>query len=831
MESHTRSLKRKTPETEQKNERAEEREKEEQEHGKKLKTIHSSKDPPSKPVIELEKSKAILTIKQKPIELSEVSNQIKKSLVAVTEELEAASSSIHELSPSQNNLIACLVHESDRTLSELTNYVHSKLLPQSKLLIDQDQDSQKPFDPLPLSVIEDSIKQVAKRINYAPVHEDLDWLPSSLPKGFQIWRWECNDQDAVIPSDLKDITRKRWAERQLIKPQALEILTGLDSSAREALLKKLNPVKRKAKNNTDHPTTTPSRSTKESKSETPTLSQEIKSSVQNSPNTPKNTPSQGAESKETGEKVLTEKELIKQQREQKRKEKEDAKLAAERQKQKMGSLLSGWITKVNSTHQSNQASTSSNQSTKTAKPADGIEITAWFKNGVKQTVNKASMSDFERTFRPFHVKPNAQLAPINRFRLPGESNLEDKECPPGKDPTPKECLEQFLKSVHSTTPKKSKQKIMTIREIVNGIAESELTGCVEDTKKWRRALENRSVIPVKFLKFHEDVRPGYIGTWCKTSRLVSGRNPFGRDTCLLDYEYDSEADWNEEDAEGEDLEQNSDGGNEEGGDGMSSELGDSDEDGWLVGDDEDIEMIDDGENEASNRMLDVQIDDHQLAKQNKKISGPTRRKIVGPLIPVVKGPIWEDTLGLVSASMFECFRIQMINDAPIGLNPFTYEPKTITKVDHRPKLSTVGFKSTPAVLPLPANPLEVGLGDGHKNGTDAKTTNTHASNGHHSLGIENQADPAHSHPPTHQHLNSTTGTFPLELIPPMIKLVNGNRKAKPILLEELKNEFLINHRLKVSKRSIEQTLNSIAVKVAGTWRIVDLNSSPVTPSA
>jgi hypothetical protein len=103
----------------------------------------------------------------------------------------------------------------------------------------------------------------------------------------------------------------------------------------------------------------------------------------------------------------------------------------------MGSLLSGWITKANSTHQSNQASTSSNQSTKTAKPADGIEITAWFKNGVKQTVNKASMSDFERTFRPFHVKPNAQLAPINRFRLPGESNLEDKECPPGKDLTPK----------------------------------------------------------------------------------------------------------------------------------------------------------------------------------------------------------------------------------------------------------------------------------------------------------------------------------------------------------------------------------------------------------
>jgi chromatin assembly factor 1 subunit A len=169
----------------------------------------------------------------------------------------------------------------------------------------------------------------------------------------------------------------------------------------------------------------------------------------------------------------------------------------------------------------------------------------------------------------------------------------------------------------------------------------------------------------------------YIGTWCKTSRLVTGRNPFGKDTCLLDYEYDSEADWNEEDGEGEDLEQGSDGGNDEGGDGMSSELGESDEDGWLVGDDDDIEMVDDGENHASNRALDFQVDEHQLVgKQNKKISGPTRRKIVGPLIPVVKGPIWEDTLGVVSTSIFGCFQIQMINSKlPFPRQMFLYRQR------------------------------------------------------------------------------------------------------------------------------------------------------------
>ncbi|KNZ61347.1 hypothetical protein VP01_1415g2 [Puccinia sorghi] len=838
MDSPTRSLKRKTPENEQ-----QQQPEEEPEEGKKHKTTHPAHNQP-KSLVELDRAKAILSIKQKPIELCEVSNQIKKNLVAVTEELESSRSLIHELSLTQNNLIACLVHESstrrDRTLPELAEYVHSKLLPQSRLLIEEDQDTQKPFDPLPLSVIESSINQVAKRINYAPVQTDLDWLPSNLPKGFQIWRWECHDQDTVIPSDLKDISQKRWAERQLvrdscahqfqIKPQVLAILSDLDAPEREALIKKLQPAKRRPKSNTDTPTSTPARPPKESKPKPPNLSQEAKSTEQNCPTTPKTNDYQVAvESKETGEKVLTEKELIKQQKDQKRKEKEDAKLAAERQKQKMGNLLSGWMTKAAPTNKIGHASTSSNQPTQTAVQPEGIEITAWFKNGVKQQVNKTSLSDFERTFKPFNLKPNAQLAPINRFQPPGGSNAKDQQYSPTTELSPKECLEQFLKSVRSTSPDKSKQKLMTIREIVHGIAESELTGCVEETKRWRRALQNRSIIPVKFLRFHEDVRPGYIGlfcnsflcpsTWCKTSRLVSGRNPFGRDTCLLDYEYDSEADWNEEDGEGEDLEQQSDGGNEEGGEGMSSELGDSDSDGWLVGDDEDIEMVDDGENEQSNRTLDAQLEDHQLAKQNKKITGLTRRKIIAPLIPVVKGPIWEDTLGLVSASMFECFRIQMINDAPIGLNPFTYEPKAMSKVAHRPKLSTTGFKSIPAVLPLPthqANPSDAGMLMER-----AKVTDMRALNGV-TLESENQSEPVRQ---KLNNNNNNTGTFPLELIPPMIKMVNGNRKAKPILLEDLRNEFLNNHRLKVSKRSIEQTLNSIAVKVAGTWRIVDLNSS------
>lgn len=59
----------------------------------------------------------------------------------------------------------------------------------------------------------------------------------------------------------------------------------------------------------------------------------------------------------------------------------------------------------------------------------------------------------------------------------------------------------------------------------------------------------------RFLSFHEDCRPAYYGTWTKKSNIVTGRTPFGKDGKYLDYDYDSEAEWEEGDDEiGEDIE-------------------------------------------------------------------------------------------------------------------------------------------------------------------------------------------------------------------------------------------------------------------------------------
>ena len=58
----------------------------------------------------------------------------------------------------------------------------------------------------------------------------------------------------------------------------------------------------------------------------------------------------------------------------------------------------------------------------------------------------------------------------------------------------------------------------------------------------------------KFLAFEEDTRPPYTGSWSKRSTKVTGRRPFGKDAAL-DYEYDSEAEWDEEEG-GEDIDGN-----------------------------------------------------------------------------------------------------------------------------------------------------------------------------------------------------------------------------------------------------------------------------------
>ena len=126
----------------------------------------------------------------------------------------------------------------------------------------------------------------------------------------------------------------------------------------------------------------------------------------------------------------------------------------------------------------------------------------------------------------------------------------------------------------------------------------------------------------KFLGFHEDIRPPYHGTWSKpASSVVTGRNPFGKDTQFLDYEVDSEAEWEEEDEDqGEDCD---DDGVDDEDEVVQNE--DEDNDGWLAEDDDlGIEDEDDATKELRKNKL------HSEAKTSSAQSGHFKACVVAP---------------------------------------------------------------------------------------------------------------------------------------------------------------------------------------------------------
>ena len=116
----------------------------------------------------------------------------------------------------------------------------------------------------------------------------------------------------------------------------------------------------------------------------------------------------------------------------------------------------------------------------------------------------------------------------------------------------------------------------------------------------------------KHLQYAEDVRPAYNGTFTRRTNLTP-RNPFKKDTDVFAYDYDSEAEWEFEPEDGENLDDESAADDED----MGSMMGDS-------GDEEDRAFLDDEDDEAAGTKR-----------------GKPGKRFVAPLVPMIKGVCWE----------------------------------------------------------------------------------------------------------------------------------------------------------------------------------------------
>lgn len=182
-------------------------------------------------------------------------------------------------------------------------------------------------------------------------------------------------------------------------------------------------------------------------------------------------------------------------------------------------------------------------------------------------------------------------------------------------------------------------------------------------------LANPDKVPMKLLKFATDVRPGYLGSWTKQSKLVSARRPFAQDTNVLDYEYDSEAEWEEDP---EDVEDVGDDGGSAAGDDVSTE-NEYEVDDWLADDDEQIEMAE-GYEGASSLLNPDDMDTNDtnspfasaINAAKKTVKSAVRKKKVAPLLAIIKGPYWADEQSDKAddlARYFDSFKIQLLGPA------------------------------------------------------------------------------------------------------------------------------------------------------------------------
>ena len=231
----------------------------------------------------------------------------------------------------------------------------------------------------------------------------------------------------------------------------------------------------------------------------------------------------------------------------------------------------------------------------------------------QKAILKTAQTEYERFFLPFSLPPHATLAPANAFMVdPDTLAAAQKRIDRLIAQEDVEMEPITLETVRSLFPKRRRGlKTPTIAEIVdlvNGSADRPIDLTGDASTKPTQPLDLLKRVPVKYLHFPEDVRPPYYGTYTKphspSEERRLARNPTSRGFQDMNYDYDSEAEW-EEPEEGEDLDSE--------GDDDLDEDGDEEMDGFLD-DDEDPQL--------------------------------KRRLLNGDQEPVSTGLCWEDSRGV-----------------------------------------------------------------------------------------------------------------------------------------------------------------------------------------
>ncbi|PGH27181.1 hypothetical protein AJ80_01138 [Polytolypa hystricis UAMH7299] len=473
-----------------------------------------------------------------------------------------------------------------------------------------------------------------------------------------------------------------------------------------------------------------------------------------------------------------EREEERKKREEKRKIKEEERLAREEEKRKKEEerkkkersqmRLNAFFAKpATSSSTNNTSSATARNATPDCDGKDGSNSPS---GENASPAKKSLLSDYEREFPPFFLQSHVTLAPQHRFERDSDSlkHMREKidaafktEPTETSSPPERRFRPSELFRIMPYKRRQGKPTAQSLRELIVSIQEasSEPINLTDDATSGpkQKPEDLLKKIPMKVLKFAEDVRPPYQGTFTQplpehTARKLC-RNPFSRTIPDFNYDYDSEAEWDEPE-EGEELDSE---GEEE-----MSEDGDEDMEGFLDDGDED--------------------DPTNTSK---------RRIIVGDLEPSCSGIRWEGDGDVEVDLGFEACRMQVISETlNFPIDPFS------TSYWIKP--------STTATQP-PSNLLR-------KQSSQFLAPHQAASGAIPSSSSLNAQQQQPSLPPGQTTLPGAAAPKPRRIFPPeqvaeFKDVVAGSNLTKAGLIEVLKKRFP-----KISKDVIKDTLTLTAVR-------------------
>lgn len=560
-------------------------------------------------------------------------------------------------------------------------------------------------DVLSVAAIQKSLNDIAARVNYGIDQIGEETVPATL----QLWRWEVHDMN-LLPKENLDKLVARRKERLQAKEEAQQLFEALPQEKQLSLLSPKKPSRTKTRAAEVDPP---------SEDAAPPSSSPARMDVPEE--SPRPTP------------MLREKSERTKLRESRRAERQAREERQEKDKQAQVRLFNAFFQQP------------------VTKPT------------IKKDEEKKK-TDFELTFPPCEYK---DMAEPNKFYHPVDDTFFAQLN--NRDTSPQILLAQFQQAFRKRSVRHTPRGIhppVCVRDIMKTVTESDVLGgyAEEQAKRSLEKLNNRDLVPIKLLQFHLERRPGWVGTHTRSSTFITPRKPLGQDPLSIDYTFDSDAEW-EDVEEGDNVDDAMDDREEEA-ESVASSEDDSELDDWLEDDLEEEDAAPMEEDTVSSSRSALVRESPVLHKTKKKLKLLGRR-FDSKLVPYITGPHWETTLSAPSHESFEPYQVRLLNDAHVGLNPFTFVSTTIAIAEDD--------KSSDAIPQTSTTPAE-------------------------SSAIPTSVPP-----------RTTKFLFPDTHMPELVSKIHGSTRSKPALIEDLWEYFAPSIK-GVSKAAIESRLQECAIR-------------------